>query len=530
MSILLPKEACLLQLPEETKVDILKRLGFKSLLDCRLVCKSLRDTIQDSLQLQYNIELGADGLVDGSGCPMTVAERYALLMDRRRRWRELDWKQVESFKAPGWVQAYELVDGMFATSMGIGLSGSEHLQLTWLPTRNGPLRTVEVKDLGITVRDFAIDPSQDLIALVLAEGLGSPTTLSVHLRTLSGNKPHPDARKPELDTPVPASVGSSFIQIVDDVIGMFFHAFDPGLVIWNWRTGQTVVRLTGPEFPAHVSDFAFISSRAYMITTTSSNGPFELFSHGGAIELFTFRCDDADADAYLRSPTRVAVLQLPALRQGRCLTHFFTHSAPFVARPTPGRPFEMSPDCRLHVMDLDYGNRAPCFSLFVRNNTFLSYLPPWAPGEVGADFTPVIKSWEEWGPDNSRLTPLIAQFNWLRYVHGERVALPPKPTFDGDPRMALMTVIDFNVHPTRQEVLPLAPPEGTQCKLVTDAELVVDDEHFIGPVESRLPYMMVLRLLPREALDYSGLIIDHEHLVGMRSGSDDYVDLDVYTF
>ncbi|KAI0668215.1 hypothetical protein C8Q78DRAFT_282410 [Trametes maxima] len=530
MSTLSPGKPSLLQLPEETKVDILNRLDYKSLLDCRLVCKYLRDTIQDSLQLQYNIELGADGLVDGSSCTMTVAERYALLMDRRRRWRELDWKQVGSFKAPGWVQAYELVDGMFAASMGIGLSGSKHLQLTWLPTHHEPGRTVDREDLGISVRDFAIDPSQDFVALVLAEDHGSPTKLSVHLRTLSSNKPHPDARKTELETPVLASVGSSFIQVVDDVLGMFFYAFDPGLVIWNWRTGQTVVRLTGPELPAQVSDFAFVSSRTYMITTTSSHGPFELSSNGGAIELFTFRCDDADADAHLRSPTRVATLQLPALRQGRRLTRFFTHSAPFVKRPTPGRPFETSPDCRLHVMDLDYGNRAPCFSLFVRNRTFLSYILPCAPGETGVEFAPVIKSWEEWGPDHSRLTPLIAQFNWLRYVHAERVALPLKPTFDGDPRMALMTVMDFNVHPTRHGVPPVAPLEDTWCKLVTDAELVVDDEHFIGAVESRLPYMVVQKRLPRETLNYSGLLIDHDHLVGMRNGHVDLVDLDVYTF
>lgn len=123
------------------------------------------------MQLQYNIELAADGLVDGTGCSLSVAERYKLLLDRRQRWRYLKWRKVDTFSAPAACQAYELVDGVFASSRGFGLTGSRHLAITRLPTAAGGVQQVERDDIGFSARDFAMDPSRDLIALVLTDGI-----------------------------------------------------------------------------------------------------------------------------------------------------------------------------------------------------------------------------------------------------------------------------------------------------------------------------------------------------------------------
>lgn len=79
---------------------------------------------------------------------------------------------------PGACQAYELVGGVFSKTMngntGNGMeSGSRHLISTWLPTRNDQdndtIGRVVRPDLGVATRDFAIDPTQNLIALVDAE-------------------------------------------------------------------------------------------------------------------------------------------------------------------------------------------------------------------------------------------------------------------------------------------------------------------------------------------------------------------------
>ena len=119
------------------------------------------------MQLQYKIELEAEGLVDGVGCPLPVAERYKLLMERRKRWRYLAWWQATTFPAPASCQAYELVDGVFASSRSMPLGASRHISFTRLPAPSEPARTTEREDLGVPIRDFAIDPSQDLVALVV---------------------------------------------------------------------------------------------------------------------------------------------------------------------------------------------------------------------------------------------------------------------------------------------------------------------------------------------------------------------------
>lgn len=74
---------------------------------------------------------------------------------------------------PGACQAYELVDGVFAKSMTNGAllygPGSHHVNATWLPTRFQPAYSLIREDIGVATRDFAIDPSQDLIAYVDAD-------------------------------------------------------------------------------------------------------------------------------------------------------------------------------------------------------------------------------------------------------------------------------------------------------------------------------------------------------------------------
>lgn len=111
---------------------------------------------------------------------LTTSEKLQLLLDRRRRWRTLDWTQKIHVAVPGACQAYELVGGVFSKTMNVKVNvgnglegGSRHLIATWLPTRmdrdESTIRRIIRPDLGISTRDFAIDPTQDLIALVDAE-------------------------------------------------------------------------------------------------------------------------------------------------------------------------------------------------------------------------------------------------------------------------------------------------------------------------------------------------------------------------
>ena len=135
-------------------------------------CRTLNVVMHDALELQYRVELEADGLVDGPRCSgsLTTAARLDLLLDRRRRWRQLNWARAATVSLTGTCQAYEMVGGVFAKSMGglaeDGWTGSKHLIMTWLPSRDQEAHSITREDLGIASRDFAIDPTQDLIALV----------------------------------------------------------------------------------------------------------------------------------------------------------------------------------------------------------------------------------------------------------------------------------------------------------------------------------------------------------------------------
>lgn len=134
------------------------------------MCTALRDIIKDSLQLQYHIELAADGLVNGVDCSMSTADRLKLLLDRRRRWNHLEWTKIKSIVVSGQCHAYELVNDTLGISKGV--LGSRHLSLTTLPTSSRPAQMVERDDVGLNTRDFAMDPSQDLVAFVEFELVG----------------------------------------------------------------------------------------------------------------------------------------------------------------------------------------------------------------------------------------------------------------------------------------------------------------------------------------------------------------------
>ncbi|KAG0703419.1 hypothetical protein DFH29DRAFT_1068642 [Suillus ampliporus] len=150
---------------------------------------------------------------------------------------------------PGFCQAYELVGGVFAkTSSSGGIhnhSGSRSLISSWLPSSSDPGHTLVRNDIGISARDFAIGPSQDLIALVKTdEDLATDSGyIEVYIRTIFSNIQHPEASSPILRTLTSFPMTRAFIQIVDDVVGMMFwmELEGPHITIWNWKTVQMLV-------------------------------------------------------------------------------------------------------------------------------------------------------------------------------------------------------------------------------------------------------------------------------------------------
>jgi len=183
----------LLLLPSELLIENLRHLDYLSILRCSSVCtpryslhgilelirvtlqvcRQLKAVVDSSVELQYRIELGLDYMLDGPPSILTTAERLERLRALRRAWTLFEWKREIRVPMSGDCQAYELVGGVFAKTSGDILSriGSRHFVSTWLPSSSDPGHTLVRGDLGIATKDFAIDPTQDLIALVKIDDL-----------------------------------------------------------------------------------------------------------------------------------------------------------------------------------------------------------------------------------------------------------------------------------------------------------------------------------------------------------------------
>lgn len=96
----------------------------------------------------------------GLAVPWAAADRIKQLRRRSQAWAKLDWKKHPVIILIGGCRAYELVSGVFCKS------GRQLIAIT-LPSSTNETPSLLRADLGIPVlRDFAIDPAQDLIALI----------------------------------------------------------------------------------------------------------------------------------------------------------------------------------------------------------------------------------------------------------------------------------------------------------------------------------------------------------------------------
>jgi hypothetical protein len=211
-----------------------------------------------SLNLQYRIELAAEGLIDGppGGPASTTAARMDLLLERRVAWRAMRPRRQVSVALAGHCHAYELVGGLFAKAIE-EYGSARRLVASWLPSNTSDEKRLVVDDLGVRIKDFALDPAQDLIVLLEHRPAAGPSAntsaatagadIRVHLRKLSAGAvaPHPAAKEPVLCRRALGPVHGCMIQIVEDVVGMYFWMPLHGVLIWNWMTGEElVVRLS----------------------------------------------------------------------------------------------------------------------------------------------------------------------------------------------------------------------------------------------------------------------------------------------
>ncbi|KAA1473248.1 hypothetical protein DENSPDRAFT_881900 [Dentipellis sp. KUC8613] len=494
-------------IPVELLVAILTRLDYRDILRCTAVCRYFSDVVRSSVQLQYAIERGAEGMADGLPThDISTAERLNCLLERRDNWRQMKAKKVVSLSLDDNCLAYELVSGVLAivgNKPGVyGNEGRSHLTASWLPSTSQDERRVVFDDLGLVVKDFAMDPTQDLLALVehrmdaMDNMIGD---IQIHLRTLSTNQRHERAKVPVLRHGIQQSAVNSTMQIADDVIGMFLSFPCAGIFIWNWTTGEMLVNAYHEAWLVH--DFSFLSSRAYMLTIRNMEGCLELFVFG-------------------ENHFHVASLSLPEIQQDVILNLMRTHTGPFTAGAPPDAPFYVLPEYRVHVLTLLYIRPSPhrLVRMVIDHAALMSNITEYFETKA---HSPILKRWADWGPFATRALDYSHWRHWLRYVHGRRVVFP------GQERT---TVLDFGLdcirNPSGPTLEDYTDPSGCPISISTDTvteptELPAGG-HFKAPIITRLPFRIAE--FSNTASEH-GIMIDDQRLIGLTEDAENNDEL-----
>ncbi|KIY44637.1 hypothetical protein FISHEDRAFT_77261 [Fistulina hepatica ATCC 64428] len=502
----------LLGLPEELTIHIFGMLQARSLLALRMVCRHFMDMIDNCAELQYIVTLDAAGMSDvaGNSNIMGYADRLQVLRDKIHAWRTLTWSSTEVLSVPLECSTYELVAGVYMKS-----TNGRNLVRVQLPSEDTTSTVVVHEDVGVQARDFAIDPSQDLLVLV-EEGSEPPPNTAirearVYLRRMTAPTESLDVPKPVLSFQIyPHADGgnrmrSAWIHIFYDMLALFIWVgTGRRLLIWNWQKGTQLVDLHEPDIPPSTYDFAFLSREAFFLTNVA---------HGGAIQIFTY---SVEAPA---PPVRVATLRLPTIRENTNLWSLVTHTqAVEGGKHRAGRLFAPAQDLRLHVMSLTY--RATDiiydYELFICNHDLLK----WAAADPCTGGTCKEIPWTEWGPDRTRFLPAQIPMRWLRYVYGCKVVFPAFTTG----HVQSVNVLDFHVNAKDDCEVPQT--DELYIEKYVQSSCVAANRVLAAPVTTSLPYRLTARTIEGRFLS---LKIDNERILGFKD-SDSGNEIIVYSF
>lgn len=125
--------------------------------------KTFKETVDNDTALQYKIELAVNGMEDGPPNALSPADRLQMLRKHSAAWNRMSYTSVQNIHMAS-AGVWELYGGILAH--GISARG---LTFTQLPSelRGIKQRSWTLPDLGVKIRDFGMDPTQDLLVLVV---------------------------------------------------------------------------------------------------------------------------------------------------------------------------------------------------------------------------------------------------------------------------------------------------------------------------------------------------------------------------
>ncbi|KAI0082257.1 hypothetical protein K474DRAFT_1703260 [Panus rudis PR-1116 ss-1] len=419
----------ILDLPVELLTKILNELDFRNLLRCKRVCRQLQVIIEDAIVLRYKVELAINGLEDGPPSSLGASDRLNLLHQREEAWDRLAYKtmkDVEMHRGEVW----ELYGGVLAQGQG-----QRSLHFYRLPSE---IRGIEEEhwklDLEFAIRDFGMDPTQDLLVVIERPALPNTSYYPVHLLSLRTGKPHPLAPKPAILSHTPRFQTLNFtIQTCSHHVAVLYHSqVDNGgeLLVWNWKTGDVVMAISGST----VMSFAFLSEHHLLLVRVQTANVALV-----AVDLRTARTEMTSSD----DMDFVCSFNLPSFKPDRVVVDAMIRSDPAPSwKPSDDLqvPFYTARKERLLVVPIcvvqDH-NTISMFMLLTLSSVLLNHISETeqARREV---------AWDDWGPSGSRVMsvpPGLSQI-WVCYVYGTSILFPSR-FMHGSERYEL-NVLDFN--------------------------------------------------------------------------------------
>ncbi|TFK42125.1 hypothetical protein BDQ12DRAFT_599035 [Crucibulum laeve] len=423
----------LLSLPIEVLLDTLAILDFISLLRCRKASRFFKHLVDNTSSLQYIIELAASGQVDGPiDKSINVFSRLQALKKQQEAWHTGQWRQESDPDALNQGGLWELYGGVLAQ-----VAHDQSITFHQLPSHVRGIEkrhwTIEPNTFEFTVRDFGIDPSQDLLVLI------EPPSWSVvaadhlhrfHLRTMSTGERHPLAPQDAVFSHMQRDQDlmlSYSIQISGDYVGVLLHRFevsDNELMIWDWKKGQAKVNILGDE----VRSFQFLSDKHFIVCLTPM---FEAVP-----TLAVFDIDSVSSERHTLDEIKSTfTLHYPGIRDEHMAFECQLRCDPAPSwRPSHDLkvPFSVDTENRIFIMSLwahfqDTGMH--CFISFIPRSTFERCLSAVQNKQHEADF-----QWQDWSPNGSRMIRSGFQHSmvWVTYVYGSRFVIGPDIDLDPD--------------------------------------------------------------------------------------------------
>ncbi|EPQ55952.1 hypothetical protein GLOTRDRAFT_138664 [Gloeophyllum trabeum ATCC 11539] len=274
MVLATPPSKGLLSIAVELAILILEKLDLHTLVSCKRVCHRIKNIIDESVVLQYKIELAVAGMEDGPTSAISVSERLQRLKNYTEAWKTMSFSpEVETVTLTG--NLWELCGGV------LGLSDRAKpatLMFRKLPAIARGIEGKEwtIEDVGFPIRDFKMDPSQDLLVMIELPPeppAGGFVPCKIHLRTLNGNKPHPSVSDSVMVTSIRTPHDDSLcftIKLCGDRLGIMLeylrhedHRGDVDIMVYNWRTAASLFRIYGIDSP--IEAYTFLSEEYILL-------------------------------------------------------------------------------------------------------------------------------------------------------------------------------------------------------------------------------------------------------------------------